>query len=380
MPLRTFRDVIQHGIDYLGGAPQDAVARDLRGAAMAALDHLGNLRRWNAYLKQGRTILSAPYETGTIQYTHSPNRLLVLTGGTWPAWAANATIVISGRPHISVARLDDTTLMLHRTLNPGADVAAGTSFKLIQDIHPAPEDFLELADPKLGGSLWRLRRVTAEELWRLRHQQVMVGDPAYFAIGQYPLEMGRKAIFLWPAPQSDMDLDYAYHGKPRALRWTGYEAEATLGTVSATGGSTSVTGTGTGFKASMAGAVIRFGTNSTTVPTGLDGISPYAEQAIIGYVQSTTSLFLASAPENSASGVKYIISDPIDVPDYLWPAYLRGFELELARRRRMGGIQEIFNLWREAIDHAAAADGPSYEPRSAYGPHGTRRRLSDYPP
>lgn len=73
------------------------------------------------------------YTTGTIIYDHTGNgsgeRVVILTGGTWPALAAtNGRISISGTWYDVAARVSDTVLQLNSgaSNNPGSDVGSTT--------------------------------------------------------------------------------------------------------------------------------------------------------------------------------------------------------------------------------------------------------------
>jgi hypothetical protein len=138
-------------------------------------------------------------------------------------------------------------------------------------------------------------------------------------------------------PLSAVTLDIHYEASPRPL-WTEYEA---TGTVSVNAEGVTVTGTGTAFTSTHVGAILRFGVNTTTPPSDeigsciVQNSQPYAHQRRVIEVVSAASLVIDQPVPVAMSGVKYAISDPIDIePAAMWTAFLRLAEAEFARQIR----------------------------------------------
>jgi len=108
---------------------------------------------WSFMKKIAYLTLKQEYATGTIAYDHTggaSERLVALsgTGAAFPSWAADTgvTIVIEDRPYdvVSVSAGNKITLAAttdaSNPQNPGADVAAGTSYSL-RPFYLMPADF-----------------------------------------------------------------------------------------------------------------------------------------------------------------------------------------------------------------------------------------------
>lgn len=364
--IYTYRDALEHARDYIGGAAATVAERDVRNAVIDAYRRVAYHRRWNYYHRTGRVHLLGPISVGTIGYSHS-SKIVSVSGTTWSSDYNGGNLLIDNVRHQVKWVTSSTSAVLDDILNPGADLPATTQYELVKDIYTLPDDFHEMSSPMLEGYGWAARPVTVEEIQELRRSSVSKGQPQVYAIGQDPSNVGRKALHLWPAPDSAQTLDFTYYRSPRGLRYTGYGTVESQGTVSiAVASPDSVSGSGTAFESSMVGAVIRISSNSN-VPDGLGGLNPFVDQAVISKYESATSLKCLSSWTRDLTNVKYVISDPIDVAPYMWQAFLRCVEEELVRRRRMSGLQEAVVLCRDALFEAEAADSPTYVPQNMYG-------------
>lgn len=146
--LLTFSDVVEHVRSILGSNASTDVTRDARRAIINAYDEFAAARRWTYYIGRGRVNTVAPYSTGTITYTHS-TRTLTLASGTWPTWASYGVVLIASVPYEVASRTSDSVLILSVNSNPGANVAAGTTYTIYRDKYPMPADFLA-ADQFMG--------------------------------------------------------------------------------------------------------------------------------------------------------------------------------------------------------------------------------------
>src|SRR4051794_17925692 len=149
IPQTTFEDVIEHGTDYLGGNPSAQVKRDCVRAAEEAYRDLANAFTWKYLYTQGRVVTSAAIDSGSdessLTYTHTGGayeRMATLAGSTWPDWAGDAFVRIGQVAYKVDERKSATVITFTETLNPGADLPAGTEFTLYRDTYLLPEDFI----------------------------------------------------------------------------------------------------------------------------------------------------------------------------------------------------------------------------------------------
>ena len=281
-----------------------------------------------------------------------------------PVVSANGTWVIT-RLTADTFSLDSST----GASDTAWDSATGTwrlppttVFTLYHDDYPLPSDFVKtdtlIFEGNFGGLFFRS---AADQLWWQR-ARFSSGTPRYFCIkggggggGSYP---GRLLVGFFPYPDRSVTIDYVYERRPRDLRYETYS----IGTVSGTGGSTTVTGNGTAFVSDMVGSVLRIGT-ARDLPTSWIGSAPPAFEAVVVEVLSGLSLRLSGAPMASFSELKYLISDPIDIEQgALLTAFLRCLEKQLTIARTVKESKaDAFAAYEIALKEAQAADSRSIQ-------------------
>lgn len=368
--LTTYRDCIDHAVDFLGGSPDEKNQRAIRSAIQSAYRDLIQKRSWTYYFAHYRVSLVAAYSTGTIAYTSS-TRTLTLTGGTWPTWAIYGHVVIDNVVHRVQTRSSSTVLILEPIACPSADISAGETYVIFRSIYTLPADFRTLCKPLIEDGAGFCSYVTPEEWNRLERHVPTSGTPRYFTVMGDPNLVGSFAIHVYPYPDTAQSFDILYQREARPLVRTGYTVADTTGTVSATAATATVTGTATTFDATMIGSVIRV-TSGTTPPDGLDGLNPWTEQKVIIDVASATSLTVDSNFVNTYTAKKYVISDPVDVPGRMLEAFLRNVEYQLAMKKNMPNIGERNALFMDALRFAFENDmvtaSPLYRGGSDWAP------------
>lgn len=371
-------DAVEHAFDYLGGTPDEQAQRDCRRCVQQAYRALADARAWGYLVAQGRINTSAPYATGTISYTHTggtSEREVVLAGGTWPTWAGpGCHLRVGDVTYAALERMSATRLTLTEALNPGADVAAGTSYTLYRDVYELPEDFVAQDTAIFEGNFGGLCYSDATSwLWEQRYTESS-GTPRYYAITGDALFPGRLVLRLSPYPDAAKSVDFIYHRRPRVLTT---EAYAT-GTATAAADSTTVTGSGTAWTAAMAGSVLRLGT-ATRPPTSPIGAYPAAVETRIVEVVGAAELRVEDAPAAAHAEVRYIISDPIDVQESMRNALLRGVEKHLHIARSIKDKPDAFQAYDFALREALAADSRSVQARAMGGASPRRMLKKDMP-
>lgn len=376
--LITWNDCIEHVVDWLGGNPTNEARRDAKRASMHALRTLANSHSWTYYYTVGKLATVEPYTTGTVAYDHtggSFERLVTLTGGVWPTWAANGVLNINDVLYEVYSRQSNTQLTLSTNSNPGADVASGTSYTLFRDNFALPANFQAMGEMIIAANARSLMPehpnswLARKRIWRgtaTPYSYTILGDPNY----QNTISMA-----LYPPPDQAYSIDYLYKRRPRQLK---IDSETT-GKISVAGGGLSVSGSGTAFTSSMVGSTIRVG-DASNIPTARWGSHPFQEERIITAVASATSLTVDAAWDNTASSVKYIISDPMDIDvGTMLSLLLRGSELETGHARNKRDRDLLQGMYREALIMAREADSRNFKQevvgRSTVYP----TRLADFP-
>lgn len=378
MAYVTYQDLIDHALSYLGGDPGTANSDKARRAVLRAYEELPTRHSWTFFKGIGRVTTYPQYSTGTIAYDQTGGvneRQVTLTGGTWPAWAAGAVLVLSSVPYDVESRVSDTVITLTSGTNPGADVAAGATYSLYQDSYDLPADFLVAYQASLDTITSTLLYKRPDEWAAYRRRNVGPGKPLMWTFTGNGQPSGAMKARFWPAPDAQYVVDFLYRRRARRLVLDRKED----GLV-ATAGTTTVTGTNTLFTASMVGSVIRVGSTGGDALTGWDGANPPAEERVIDAVASATSLTVTTAFSNTVSGARYVVSDPADIEPDIHLRYLyREIERQARLAARMKSVSAEDAEYVRAMAEAKAADSRYDGPRAAGAEWLPRYRLRDYP-
>lgn len=379
LSMTTWKDLIDHLIDWTGSNPGGDATRDARRASLSALRELGSMARWSYYYQRGRMNSVAPYSTGTAAYDHTGGafeRMLTLTSGTWPAWASFGSLVIANVIYEVADRKSDTVVTLTSASNPGDDLASGTGYAIYRDTFPLPTDCLAIDMMVLVNYAWVMGSEHPTS-W-LQRQQIYRGQalPRVYCIRGDPNYIGTMAVSFFPAPDAAYNFDYIYQRRPRPLLIDEYAA----GSVTTSSGSATLTGVGTSWTSRMVGSVARVSSSQSLSPTGLSGSNPYRFERIITAVGSPTSITLDDSVDEAYTRVKYSISDPVDIEEgAMLTALLRGCEYQMAVARHMKDRQEEETAWLRSLIQAREADSRNFSEDHAGARHPFPYRLANFP-
>jgi hypothetical protein len=280
--------------------------------------------------------------------------------------------------------VNSTVLTLDPVLNPGPNgdalIPAGTPFQLYCDTYDLPEDFIA-TDQEFADISWGGMEYVHPNKWLqvTRYYASYSNTPRYYTIRGNPKIPNRLSVSIFPFPDSDRTIDFVYHRGARKVTIDRYQTGSA--SVNASGGATqTVTGTGTNWTASMAGSVIRLSGDSLNFPTDFAGDNPAAIERNIVSVQSATQLTVDDAISQSFSGVKYRISDPIDVESgAMYEAFVRCAEMHASIQRNSKDRELARKEYMLALEIAKEADSRNFAVRVAGmgGPY--RQRLANMP-
>lgn len=351
--VSTYGDLVDYLCISAGSGATSPAQREARTAVFRAYQHLGAQHDWAFYKRAYRVQMTAPYSTGTLTYDHTGGaheRLVTFStalSSTVQGWVAGGKLVINDVVHEVAALKSSTTVTLSEALNPGADVAAGTSFTLYRTSYDMPGDFRGAWDPTDEDALTSAY-VPPENWHALERIEPTTSTPWVWTVLPSENSYAQWSLRIHGYPDAAESLDFMYQGRGRPLRFTGYETNSRAGTIAASAGGTTVTGTSTAFSSAMIGSLLRVSSSTTTHPTGLGDLNPWDEQKVITAVASTTSLTVDSAFANAYSGVKYVVSDPLDVDEDLYELLVAAAELEFAKICRHERIGICIGVYKSA--------------------------------
>ena len=307
----TFRDVEEYLVDSLDVPASGRNLRLARQAILTAYRRLPNFTRWKSLERRATLITTASQTSSTLTFDFTGGayeRMATIAAGTWPTDAAEGKLVIANRAYIIDRRVSSTIVTLDANSNPGADVAAGTSYTWYRSTYALPTDFRKMGHMFDVDNEKEIRFVHSDTLHegsiRIYDTPDTPWEAAIRGTGDY---VSRMSVEFSPPPDAAYYYDYVYEASPRPLLIEKYST----GTVSTSG--TAVTGSGTVFPTDCEGAIIRFGTNTlepTNVAGGYDSFGTWldnryvAQRRILGR-NSDTALVIDEALSTELTAVKY---------------------------------------------------------------------------
>ena len=105
--MRTYADLIDRLRAYVGNDYSEQKSAPVLRAAVGAMQRIGTKHEWAYYKTYAKMVFSASYDTGTIEFDYtggSSERLLTLTGGTFPDWVGGYGTIVLERVHYDICR------------------------------------------------------------------------------------------------------------------------------------------------------------------------------------------------------------------------------------------------------------------------------------
>lgn len=357
--LWTYRDALDSVMDAFdidaGGRPY----RNARRAVFEAYREFPYKTSWAYFDRIGALTTSASQSSSTITYDHTGGtyeRQVTLASGTWPDWADFGTLYTNSNHYEVATRESDTVITLSANNNPGADLAAGTTYIIYRSVYPAPTDFRRAdALVDLENHYWPDYLPPGEALVRSRGYRTP-STPAWYTIRSAGEYYGGMSFEFIPPPNAARTYHYIYEAKPRELKIL----ETNTGTVTVSNGTTTATFSSAVLTDNHVGSVIRL-SGSATAPTGkvpdlneVDNL--YVDQRTIQSVTSSTVAVLDTAVTQGFASVAYSISDPLDMESGAMMNYfLRLCEEKYAYLAKENDRQERTEIARKALREAMAA-------------------------
>jgi hypothetical protein len=338
--MLTYFDLVEHLITSSFGGPQDAEQRDIRTAVQRAYDEVTKIRDWTWYSQHGRVNTESTYGTGTVSYDTS-TRNLTLTGGTWPSWAAAGHVKIGVRIAKVASRTSNTVLVLDPQVTFPETLTA-VNYVLFRSLYPLPDDFRNMDEPSDELNWWSGLYLSPDQAMKIERISNSTGAPFHWTFVRDE-QSGGWAIRLVGYPTGVETIDFTYRRTARRLKYSGHEGVVRAGTIAASG--TSVTGTNTTFPVDAAGSFLRVG-DATDHPQTLAGLKPYAAEVEVTARASGTAITVAESV--TASGDKYILTDPVDIAPHMHNCMYSACEYWLARIRNQAA-DKAFSLYQRDL-------------------------------
>lgn len=355
--MRTLADLHERLRAYIGNDGSQERSAAVVRAAMEAIQILPTKHDWNYYKSIFRINTSPSQADGTIEFDltgGAEERLVTLTGSTWPSWATYGTLVVAGVPYDVDQRLSATQITLKSSTSPSADIAAGTSYVFYRQRYDLPEDFASMVKPIQAGNNLQYCWFKLEEYIARRNWNDAPAQPILFTLSNDGF--GRQQLLLWPAADAVYPIEFQYRRNMIVPSLTDYYT----GRITLTDGSTTVTGNNTTFNASMNDSILRVSYDGNK-PSAPDGNNPPQYEYLVKTADSGTQLTLRSAATATVTNRGYLLSGRLDIEPgpmfhYLCHLAMRLLRIGL-RINLIGGEAEEY---KAAKDAAKGFDGQRY--------------------
>ena len=351
--LTTYYDAIHHLRTAFGALASEDEEDRVRDAIQAAYLEIYQTKRWNFLAKVGRIAIVAPYSIGTIEF-NAANRIVTLTSGTFPTWAAYGQIQFGTDENVYqvASRTDGKHVILEAEFCPLANIAALTTYHIDRCVYPLPPNVRGIEGIYDETKVWNSYYVRPDEFLHRQRDFRGTGRPWFWTIMGSPDSYGSMALFLSSRPTAAETFDYIYYRACRDLTCDGharYSSQSTFTLASAAAGTTGATFATVSLPTTVVGAVLRIADASATAPpAGTRSVNPFMEQRIIASRTDATTVVVDAAWDVGKVSTHFTISDPIDLPHYMMGAFYRRCELEFAiisgDDKRVGQAQTLYDM------------------------------------
>ena len=319
--MHTYFDLLDALGSYAQRRGVSANRSQLRQAAQESLTRVASSHPWQCYEGSYTIYTTGPQDSATVDLDVSASTATI-TSGTWPAWASQGVLLLNGRSYYFPTLTSSTVL----TLDGGmpADDLTDESYVLARAEYSLPSNCREVVNVSLDSQ--NMINVSDRQWQGLLDENMTTGQTESFAV--FRDTFGQMSIRLYAAPADEYKLLIRYRQDPAEAEVSGYESYSRVGSIAISG--TTVTGTATAFNSMHEGAYLL--TSATAnLPDNENSDNPAVTSTLIKTVSSGTVLELAVDPGDGA-GLRYRITDRVDVPGHLWAPVLRYGEWSLVRQ------------------------------------------------
>lgn len=341
-PFITLQDLVSHVMDVYDLQETEMDVRRAKRSAIWGFEQAMTRHQWGIYDEQFTAYFNAQDNEGTISV--SSDGIVTRSTPSWPSWADQASLYIGDDYSYRVSeRISDTQISLDNW--SGLTQSSTTDFSLRQDRVVIPRDVRQVYDvwqEKEDKSIPMTDPRTFRDFDRPRiyrgSEPNLVTFKSLYVSGKQYTEMQ-----VSPAATTAVELDIAYMRRPSNPRLM----ESV--TVSTSGSAVTLSSP---LPAGMSavGSLLRVsgvGDNSPEAELGY-GISSESHvtfEGIITEQSSQTSITCPGVP--SLSGKKAVLTDTLDVPEWLMIPIKTYAEAQMARIGR-GDIREYRTMMAEA--------------------------------
>jgi hypothetical protein len=386
--IHTYEDVVSHLLDYLFSDPGETALRDAKKATQEAYRDLCNAFNWTYLYAPAQFITNPPFAAGAVTYQQTgglfPRLVTLADPGVWPNWAQNAVLQLPGpvsgidpldTPNYFMVinnvyrierRISDTQVTLMENSCPGIDFVTPTQANLYGDTYLLPIDFVSQDQTLIPNNFGNLQFIHPREWLKFTEGMQYVNAPTHYSIvgeSRYP---GRLVLHIAPFPDVSYPIHYAYKRRPRPLTYYQVSSGTAEIITGLDGNLTGLVLTQPVLTQAHVGSVIRF-SQTTDLPTNESGGNPAVFESHISSVESAMNATLVEPADFPHTGVKYMISDPLDIEEgAMMTAFLRLSERKLSTIRIMKDREFPLAEYHRALEAAKSADSRSFMGRSSH--------------
>lgn len=364
--MLLLHDVVAHLMDVYDLSDLNTDFRRAKRAAIGGFRKASSRHQWNIYDTQDVFTMNAPITAGTIEIT--ADGTATGTGVTFPPWSSEGSIVVGDELYRVLRRVSGTELLLESWRGT---TQASTVYRLVHN--------RKLLDyqPRSIHDVWNetedcsIAMVVPETYRQYDRRDFSSGGPPRVATlrGVNTDGQVRYELRVTPYPVNATVIDVGYTRVPKVPYWL-----HSVGTVNvASSVATLTTPLAPSLQGSTVGAWMRLseiGLPDADIDFGFGRESPVVAQAEITVQTSATSLQIPGVP--NLTNHRGLITDSLDLPEFVYDALLLYAEAEMARIAT-SDVRKARALMEEADEELRYA--MEREPRQGNAWHGSSQRV-----
>lgn len=203
--VSTLQGYVRRAMEDRTGTVSDTVILEVINEAV---ELISMERQWDYYHTRGAVNLQTAYSTGTIALTNNATTC-VLTGGTWPSWAASGEIFADNNWVEVSTRNSTTSLTLAQPWGNATNLTS--TYTLGQIRYTLPVDCARISNTMMGMD-WPWSRSTSAAHIEAIKDSWTVTDPN---MTLWAVEKG--FLVVWPVPSTTRQVNLLYFRKPTAV-------------------------------------------------------------------------------------------------------------------------------------------------------------------
>jgi hypothetical protein len=204
--LETYSTLWSYARRQYGDRSGTKADTEVQQACDDAVWMVAKAKRWPWLNTMGRLNLVASYNTGTVAITVATTGM-VLSGGTWPTWAASGEVLVNGIWQKVTTRTSGTDLVMTNAW--GEATITAENYLIAQHSYTLPDDLMMIESIMLGKNWHANPEPVSPAVFEVMRDRYTAGQaaPLVFTIA-------KDQFKVWPPPTTARMINITYFRRP----------------------------------------------------------------------------------------------------------------------------------------------------------------------